>query len=63
MAIVTDSACALCTQPMHPGHGWAPLEGALVHIACWTRAGGITKHPQGGSVRRSVDARIRKGNC
>jgi len=34
MAIVTDSACALCTQSIHPGHGRALHEGALVHIVC-----------------------------
>jgi len=43
MAIVTDSACALCTQSIHPGHGRALHEGALVHIACWIHAGRITK--------------------
>ena len=46
MAIVTDSACALCTQSIHPGHGRALHEGALVHIVCGIHSKGITKDPQ-----------------
>ena len=45
MAIVTDSACALCAQPMHPGHGWALPESALLHISCGIHSNGITKDP------------------
>ena len=45
LTIVTNSACALCAQPMHPGHGWALPESALLHIACGIHSNGITKDP------------------
>ena len=45
MAILTVSACALCTQPIHPGHCWALPDGALVHIVCGIHSKGITKDP------------------
>jgi hypothetical protein len=45
MAILTVSACALCTQPIHPGHCWALPDGALVHIVCGIHSRGITKDP------------------
>jgi hypothetical protein len=57
MAIVTVSACALCTQPIHPGHCWALPDGALVHIVCGIHSKGITKDQDAFTAEPALEPR------